>query len=146
MPVETWLGTMKYDALGRRVAKITATQSRSYFYDLKGRLMSVIHNASNSVLNSSNNPGFSGEIYFNGQHVGVWPTAPAASAAISLTISPLLSVRRGNHFDGERRAEVRGNWCLLSNHVHLIAVPLRHDSLSVLLRRVHQTPGRLRQK
>jgi len=28
-------------------------------------------------------------------------------------------------------------WCLMSNHVHLIAVPLRHDSLSVLLRRVH---------
>jgi len=28
-------------------------------------------------------------------------------------------------------------WCLMSNHVHLIAVPEREDSLSVLLRRVH---------
>jgi putative transposase len=28
-------------------------------------------------------------------------------------------------------------WCLMSNHVHLIAVPARKDSLSVLLRRVH---------
>ena len=28
-------------------------------------------------------------------------------------------------------------WCLMSNHVHLVAVPLQHDSLSVLLRRVH---------
>lgn len=28
-------------------------------------------------------------------------------------------------------------WCLMSNHVHLIAVPGRADSLGVLLRRVH---------
>lgn len=28
-------------------------------------------------------------------------------------------------------------WCLMTNHVHLIAVPVREDSLSVLLRRVH---------
>jgi putative transposase len=28
-------------------------------------------------------------------------------------------------------------WCLMPNHVHLIAVPERADSLSVLLRRVH---------
>lgn len=28
-------------------------------------------------------------------------------------------------------------WCLMTNHVHLIAVPEREDSLAVLLRRVH---------
>jgi putative transposase len=28
-------------------------------------------------------------------------------------------------------------WCLMTNHVHLIAVPARTDSLSILLRRVH---------
>ena len=28
-------------------------------------------------------------------------------------------------------------WCLMSNHVHLIAVPNREDSLAILLRRVH---------
>ena len=28
-------------------------------------------------------------------------------------------------------------WCLMTNHVHLIALPQREDSLSVLLRRVH---------
>ncbi|MGH2398031.1 MAG: transposase [bacterium] len=28
-------------------------------------------------------------------------------------------------------------WCLMTNHIHLIAVPAREDSLSVLLRRVH---------
>ena len=28
-------------------------------------------------------------------------------------------------------------WCLMTNHVHLIAVPASEDSLSVLLRRVH---------
>jgi putative transposase len=27
-------------------------------------------------------------------------------------------------------------WCLMSNHIHLIALPEREDSLSVLLRRV----------
>jgi putative transposase len=29
------------------------------------------------------------------------------------------------------------SWCLMVNHVHLIALPRREDSLSVLLRRVH---------
>ncbi len=28
-------------------------------------------------------------------------------------------------------------WCVMTNHVHLIAVPEREDSLAVLLRRVH---------
>jgi putative transposase len=28
-------------------------------------------------------------------------------------------------------------WCLMTNHVHLIAIPERDDSLAVLLRRVH---------
>src|SRR5205807_10455871 len=28
-------------------------------------------------------------------------------------------------------------YCLMSNHVHLIAVPAREDSLSILIRRVH---------
>src|SRR5262249_30349639 len=28
-------------------------------------------------------------------------------------------------------------YCLMSNHVHLIAVPAKEDSLSILLRRVH---------
>src|ERR1700761_6365115 len=28
-------------------------------------------------------------------------------------------------------------WCMMSNHVHLIAMPSREDSLAVLLRRVH---------
>ncbi len=28
-------------------------------------------------------------------------------------------------------------WCLMSNHTHLVAVPAREDSLSVLFRRVH---------
>ena len=28
-------------------------------------------------------------------------------------------------------------WCLMTNHVHLVALPEREDSLSVLLRRVH---------
>jgi putative transposase len=28
-------------------------------------------------------------------------------------------------------------WCLMTNHVHLVAMPEREDSLSVLLRRVH---------
>ena len=28
-------------------------------------------------------------------------------------------------------------WCLMTNHIHLIAIPERADSLSVLLRRVH---------
>jgi len=28
-------------------------------------------------------------------------------------------------------------WCLMTNHIHLLAVPAREDSLSLLLRRVH---------
>jgi putative transposase len=28
-------------------------------------------------------------------------------------------------------------WCLMTNHVHLVTVPAREDSLSILLRRVH---------
>jgi len=28
-------------------------------------------------------------------------------------------------------------WCLMTNHIHLIAIPDREDSLAVLLRRVH---------
>jgi putative transposase len=28
-------------------------------------------------------------------------------------------------------------WCLMTNHVHLVALPAREDSLSILLRRVH---------
>ena len=28
-------------------------------------------------------------------------------------------------------------WCLMTNHVHLLAVPARDESLSVLFRRVH---------
>ena len=28
-------------------------------------------------------------------------------------------------------------WCLMTNHIHLVALPERDDSLSVLLRRVH---------
>jgi len=28
-------------------------------------------------------------------------------------------------------------WCLMSNHLHLVATPAREDSLSVLMRRVH---------
>jgi putative transposase len=36
------------------------------------------------------------------------------------------------------QAEVRLlGWCLMTNHVHLIAVPERAESLAVLLRRVH---------
>lgn len=28
-------------------------------------------------------------------------------------------------------------WCLMTNHLHLIVLPAREDSLSILLRRVH---------
>jgi putative transposase len=28
-------------------------------------------------------------------------------------------------------------WCLMTNHVHLLALPAREDSLSIMLRRVH---------
>ena len=28
-------------------------------------------------------------------------------------------------------------WCLMSNHLHLVAIPRREDSMAVLLRRVH---------
>lgn len=35
-------------------------------------------------------------------------------------------------------AEVRLlGWCLMTNHLHLVALPAREDSLSVLMRRVH---------
>jgi putative transposase len=37
-----------------------------------------------------------------------------------------------------KEAEVRLlGWCLMPNHVHLIAEPEREDSLAMLLRRVH---------
>jgi len=29
------------------------------------------------------------------------------------------------------------DWCLMTNHVHLVGIPGREDSLSVLMRRVH---------
>src|SRR5437870_4327616 len=32
-------------------------------------------------------------------------------------------------------------WCLMTNHIHLIALPEREDSLSVLLRRVGGSMG-----
>ena len=28
-------------------------------------------------------------------------------------------------------------WCLMTNHVHLVAIPAREDSLSIMFRRVH---------
>jgi putative transposase len=45
-----------------------------------------------------------------------------------------LRLLRENLPDSETRLL---GWCLMTNHVHLIAVPERVDSLSVLLRRVH---------
>src|SRR5258708_37393412 len=46
-----------------------------------------------------------------------------------------LELLRQNLADTETRLL---GWCLMTNHVHLIAVPERPDSLSVLLlRRVH---------
>ncbi len=40
----------------------------------------------------------------------------------------------------QNRAEARVRllgWCLMSNHIHLVAIPELEDSLAVLLRRVH---------
>jgi putative transposase len=37
---------------------------------------------------------------------------------------------------GDAEVKLLG-WCVMSNHVHLIAVPSREDSLAVLFRRVH---------
>jgi len=37
---------------------------------------------------------------------------------------------------GDAQVSLLG-WCLMSNHVHLVMVPARDDSLSILLRRVH---------
>jgi putative transposase len=45
-----------------------------------------------------------------------------------------LALLRDNLRDAEARLL---GWCLMPNHVHLIAVPDREDSLAVLLRRVH---------
>jgi putative transposase len=45
-----------------------------------------------------------------------------------------LSLLRRNMADTEVR--VLG-WCLMTNHVHMVAIPAREDSLAVLLRRVH---------
>ena len=45
-----------------------------------------------------------------------------------------LQLLRQNLADAE--VQILG-WCLMSNHVHLVALPHREDSLSVLLRRVH---------
>jgi putative transposase len=45
-----------------------------------------------------------------------------------------LNLLRRNLRDAEVRVLA---WCLMRNHTHLIAVPGREDSLSVLLRRVH---------
>lgn len=36
----------------------------------------------------------------------------------------------------EAEADILG-WCLMPNHVHLVALPAREDSLGLLLRRVH---------
>ncbi len=45
-----------------------------------------------------------------------------------------LSLLRDNLEDAEVRVLA---YCLMTNHVHLVAVPGREDSLAVLLRRVH---------
>ena len=37
---------------------------------------------------------------------------------------------------GDAKVRLLG-WCLMSNHVHLVAIPDREDSLAVLFRRVH---------
>jgi putative transposase len=47
---------------------------------------------------------------------------------------PYLALLRDNQADAEVRLLA---YCLMTNHVHLIAVPERQDSLAVLLRRVH---------
>ena len=48
--------------------------------------------------------------------------------------STYLRLLRENFEDAQ--ASLLG-WCLMSNHVHLIALPRREDSLAILLRRVH---------
>ena len=45
-----------------------------------------------------------------------------------------LRLLRGNLLDAE--TSLLG-WCLMTNHVHLVVLPAREDSLAVLLRRVH---------
>jgi putative transposase len=45
-----------------------------------------------------------------------------------------LRLLRGNLTDSEVRLL---GWCMMTNHVHLIAIPGREDSLAVLFRRVH---------
>ena len=45
-----------------------------------------------------------------------------------------LRLLRDNLTDSEVRLL---GWCMMTNHVHLIAIPGREDSLAVLLRRVH---------
>jgi|SRR6267142_4351099 len=35
-------------------------------------------------------------------------------------------------------------WCLMTNHIHLVAIPAREDSLSILMRRVHGRYARKR--
>jgi len=62
---------------------------------------------------------------------GVDRRATFASSADRL---PYLALLRDNQADAEVRLLA---YCLMTNHVHLIAVPERQDSLAVLLRRVH---------
>jgi putative transposase len=45
-----------------------------------------------------------------------------------------LRLLRDNLSDAEVRLL---GWCMMTNHVHLIAIPGREDSLAVLFRRVH---------
>ena len=53
--------------------------------------------------------------------------------------SPVDGLDRGTNEANEAGSDRCENprWCLMSNHVHLIAVPGRSDSLSILMRRVH---------
>src|SRR5258708_25696610 len=55
---------MKSDAVGRRVWKVSGSQSVSYSYDLQGRQTVIIDNSNNSTLSWS--------LYFNGQRLGTW--------------------------------------------------------------------------
>ena len=48
--------------------------------------------------------------------------------------SAYLALLQENLADTETRVL---SWCLMTNHVHLVLVPTREDSLEVLLRRVH---------
>jgi putative transposase len=45
-----------------------------------------------------------------------------------------LRLLRDNLNDSEVRLL---GWCIMTNHVHLVAIPGREDSLAVLFRRVH---------